>query len=186
MSFLKDQAGLFDGHRLLIFLREHGDPLPPRAALTETLKITLRNWRRERFAPIPVEYWYGKAALARWAADLGEVEGLAEEQQQQLRNVGSWNFAAMHDARRAAVSFLKDQAGLFEDRAAEALARAGAAYQQETELLAPALADDQLFSRSLSGWTPDVREREREILRRAAELEELAVAALDEALELAA
>ena len=173
-------------HRLLIFLREHGDPLPPRAALTETLKIAVRNWRRERFAPIPVEYWYGKAALARWAADLGEVEGLSEEQRQQLRNVSSWNFAAMHDARRAAVSFLKDQAGLFDGQAAEALARVGAAYQQETELLAPALADDQLFSRSLSGWTPDVREREREILRRAAELEELAVAALDEALELAA
>lgn len=151
--------------------------------MTEALKIALRNWQRERFAPIPVEYWYGKAALARWAADLSIVDSLSEEQQQQLRTVSSWNLVALQDARRAAVSFLKDHAGLFDGQAAEALARAAAAYQQETDLLAPALADDELFSRSLSGWTPDVREREREILRRAAELEELAVAALEEALE---
>ncbi|UCC69128.1 MAG: sigma-70 family RNA polymerase sigma factor [Armatimonadota bacterium] len=170
-------------HRLIIFLSERIEPLAPRAAAAEALRIAVRNWQRERFAPIPVEYWYGKAALEHWLADIGEAEDLPEDDRGKLGRVTWWNFAAMHDARKAAVTFLGEGAEALGGEAAKGLGRTADIYAEEVKLFDAVAAEPHVFGGAGAGWTAEVRRRERETLSRAIELEEKAIAEIERALE---
>jgi len=168
---------------LILFLGDHVEPMTRRAALMDSLKTGVRNWRRERGASGPGEYWYGRAALDHWISDLAEAPGLSAEDRDQLSLVSWWNFATMHDAREAAAAYLSASAALAGAGAGEDLQRAAEAYRQEAGMLGVALRDQHTFARSADTWTPEVVRREQDVLRQAAEVEEGAVLQMAKALE---
>jgi len=169
---------------LSFFIGEHGEGLSPHEGLLEALRIAVRNWHRERFSEGPGEYWYGKAALTRWINDLGEASGFTPEEQGNLCFVSRWSFSSMHDARKAAVTFLREHAPLLKDTAAQAVLRAAEIYEREVELLDSASASKDAFvSSDVGQWSPEMRQREIEILTRAKEIEEEAIAEIERALK---
>ena len=171
---------------LIIFIGDHAGGQPRRDAIIEGLKAGARNWRRVRFAEGPGEYWYGDAALERWLSDIGEAGGMSAEEQRLLCGVSWWAFSTMHDARRAAVGFLGEAASALGGEAAAALTRAARLYQQEADLLASAFEKRDAFPASAENWTPEMRQREQEMLSRAREIEEAAVTEIEQALQLTA
>ena len=167
---------------LVLFLGEHGEGMPRPEALVRSLRIAVRNWRRERFAEGPGEYWYGEAALNRWRADIAEADSFSDEEKGQLCFVGRWNYSTMHDARLAAVSFLRESADLLPSKGRQALERAAQLYQQEAEFLSSALASRDAFTGSCQDWSAPMRRREQELLSQAQGIEESAISFLEKAL----
>jgi hypothetical protein len=170
---------------MVVFIGDRREPMSRRDAVVESLKTAVRNWGRERGRAGPGEYWYGKAALERWSADIGEAEELPQEAQEQLRSVGWWNFTTMHDARKTAVGYLTESAEVLGGEAGEALRGAAERYGEEVKLLDSAAAA-HAFEGSVEEWTAEVRRGEREVLGRAVELEEEAIGEIEKALETAA
>jgi RNA polymerase sigma-70 factor (ECF subfamily) len=167
---------------LMLFIGDRGEAMSRRDAVVESLRIAARNWRRERGRAGPGEYWYGRAALERWMADIGRSEELSEEDLDQLRTVTWFNFTTIHDARKTAVTYLREIAEELGGEAAEAVRRAADIYAEEAKLFDAAAAEPQVFIGSAEGWTADAGRREREVLSRAIELEEKAVAEIEKAL----
>jgi RNA polymerase sigma-70 factor (ECF subfamily) len=165
---------------LMLFIGDWKEPMSRRDAVVASLKTAVHNWKRERGHAGPGEYWYGKAALEHWSADIGEEE-LSQGERELLRSVGWWNFTTMHDARKAAVTYLTESADVLGGEAGEALRRAAERYGEEVKLLDGAAAEPHVFDESVEEWTAEVRRRERETLGRAAELEENAIAEIEEA-----
>jgi len=166
---------------LMLFLGEHGKALSQREAAAEALRIAVRNWEREKFREGPAEYWYGRAALARWAEDVRRAKDFADGDRRFLCGMCRWVFAALRDARQAAVAFLRDNAGLLSGVAASAAKRAADAYEKENELFASACAGGNLFTGDAQKWSAKVREQEIAVLTQAREIEETAIAALKKA-----
>jgi RNA polymerase sigma-70 factor (ECF subfamily) len=168
---------------LVCFLGERGKAISRGEAIVTSLKTAVHNWRRERGRAGPGEYWYGKAALEHWASDIGEQAVLPHDDREQLCSVGWFNFTTMHDARKAAVTYLRDSAGALDRRdAGESLARAAELYAEEAEMLEAAFSDPNCFSESAERWTAEIAQREQDVLARAVEIEERAIAELDGAL----
>ena len=167
---------------MTLFIGDHGEGLPRRAALIGALRIAARNWRRERFTTGPGEYWYGSAALARWIADIGKASEFTQTERRNLCGIGWWNFTRMHDARIAAVTFLRENAPTLNGAADAALARAAEEYAREADLLASALAGKGAFVNDVEKWSPKMRKREMEILTQAREIEEATIAEIEKAL----
>ncbi len=168
---------------LMLFIGDRGEAMSRREAIVESLRIAARNWRRERGRAGPGEYWYGKAALEHWMADIGRSEEFSEEDLDQLRSVTWWNFTTIHDARKTAVTYLREIAEELGGEAAEALGRAAGIYAEEVEMFDAAKAEPHVFGGSGEGWTGEVRRRERETLSGAIEVEERAIAEIERALE---
>jgi RNA polymerase sigma-70 factor (ECF subfamily) len=168
---------------LMLFIGDRGEAMSRREAIIESLRIAARNWRRERGHAGPGEYWYGRAALEHWMADIEGAEELSEEDLDQLRSVTWWNFTTIHDARKTAVTYLREIAEELGGEAVEALGRAADIYAEEVKLFDAAAAEPQVFIGSAEGWTDDAGRREREVLTRAIELEEKAIAEIERVLE---
>jgi len=166
---------------LMLFLGNHGKALSRRQALLQALRIAVRNWEREKFREGPGEYWYGRAALARWAQDVGRAMDFEEGDRRFLCGMGRWVFAALRDARRAAVAFLRENKGLLTGTAASALKRAADAYEKENEVFTSTCADGNLFTGHASKWSAKVRKDEIAALTQAREIEETAIAATKKA-----
>lgn len=167
---------------MLLFLEEHRDGLSRRDALLNALQRAVRNWERQQFHEGPGDYWYGKAAYARWIADLQGAGGYTDEERGFLRGVSGFCFFTLRGARRSAVTFLRDNASLLDAPAAAALERAAAIYEQEAELLHKDFSAGTAFARDGSEWTPEVRAREAAILTQACAMEEKAMAELKKGL----
>ena len=168
---------------LLLFLGAREEVLSRRDALIASLRMAAHNWRRERGHAGPGDYWYGQAAFAQWKADLAEVDDLSADDQRLLGRVSSFNFATIHDARKAAVAYLTKSAEGFAAEEGEALGRAAAIYTDEVKLFDAASAEPHVFGGGGEGWTADVRRRETETLTRAIELEEDAISEIERVLE---
>jgi hypothetical protein len=159
---------------LTIFVGEYTQRMPGPEAFAMALETAVRNWGRVKFSEGPGGYWYGEAALARWRDDLGMVEEFTEEERKFLCFVSWWNFTSMCDARRAAATFLRERAGLAPDKG-QAVLRAADLYQQEADLLDTAFANRNAFTNDSENWPREMRERERELLAQAGEIEAKAI-----------
>ena len=168
----------------MLFLGEHREPVSRREALVLALNMAVRNWERERFRVVegPAEYWYGRVALDRWAQDIAGADRLADKDQRTLCGVGWWAFITMRDARRAAVTFLRENASLLDGAAARQLEVAAALYEREEALMGPAHDRAEAFPEDGSTWSPAMRAREVEILHGVRDLDAQAIAAIKQAL----
>ena len=154
---------------LLIFLGEHIDPAPAEVVVLEALRQAARNWRRGIGHGGPADYWYGEAALNQWMNDLARADGLTEDERRKLFFLSWLNFTTVADARKTAVSFLREHKGLFTKEAENALERAAAVYADEEEMLGRIFGARDAFlgpwtGKGFDDWTPAVRERERQIV----------------------
>lgn len=160
---------------------EWGTPPPLAEALRASLRGAVANWRRVRHdGGIPEhDYWYGAAAYDAWIADLRGYDALSEESRAGLRELDPWVYAALLDARAAAVAFLSDQSVLFDGAARQAVERAAGLYQAVRRALEPLAPDRRPAGEA--AWSAVHREAEAAVLEQARRLDEAAVGALEEA-----
>lgn len=177
--------------QMVIFLGDHGQPLPQRAALLNALQHAVRNWRR---VPDPRNdtpgksgaYQYGQGALTAWADDLGKTDQLTDEERGLLFFVSWWNFDGLYDARKSAITYLENHADILSEQGQTALKQAADLYRQELGMLSTVFADHDAFfgpwsGKSIKEWTPEVRKREQTLLRQAADIETAATAEMEKA-----
>jgi RNA polymerase sigma-70 factor (ECF subfamily) len=173
---------------MLLLLGKHQGGMSPVDGLIHALKIAVGNWRRPPDESERGAYLFGEAALAQWAEDLGEVNGMTDEEKGLLFFVNSWNYISLHDARDAAREFLEARLDLVRGTSRAALERAAAHYRREAELLAAPLRDGNAFlgawtGKKMADWTDDVRRREAALLAQVRQIEGQAVAQMDAALK---
>jgi hypothetical protein len=155
-----------------IFLGDyHGRP-DVKQSVTAGLRQAVLNFNRVTARFGPGEYWYGRAAIERWIADLSDVSNFTEEQHRTLFFVSHWNFTSMADARRAAATFLSRHVD-----------SPPPAFAEEADLLEDVTGSKDAFLGAWTGktfedWDDDVRRRECEVLRRALGMEERGFASL--------
>jgi hypothetical protein len=172
----------------LLFPGEHTESLAPREAAIEGWKTAVRNWHRRHDPLEEVRgYWYGDIALAKWREDLGLVDELSNKERELLFMVNWWCFDVLQDARCAAGTFLQDNADLLEGESRDALKRAAAIYAQEGAYLGRCFCEKSAFfgpwsGKSISDWTPEVQQREQDVLAEARRLEADAIAEIEKAL----
>ena len=171
----------------VIFLEEHDTAMPEAEVIRAGLEIAVANWNRDPMPWAKGKYHYGKGALEAWARDLGDVVSLSDTERNLLHFASWWNFSSLFDARTAAVAFLGRAGEVLGDPAAESLERAATCLEEEMDVLRVSFTEMTAFHGPWSGkgtdaWSEEVRDREREILRRAGEAEEKAMVEMRKAL----
>ena len=173
---------------LWVVLGEHRPGLSRREAVIEGLRIAVHNWRREVGREGPGEYWYGPAAYRAWSGHLARYDSLPNDKRKLLGHVNWWNMFTVIDARRSAVAFLDENAGLLDGHARKGMLEASSIYKQALAFLeSEVLAKGGCFlhfarGKSVADWTPDIRQRETELLTEAERYDAAAIAELDKAL----
>ncbi len=174
---------------VVIFLDKHTGNLSPHDAAVQGLTLAIQNFKR-RHDPADSEergYWFGAAALARWAEDIGNFDHWTEEEREKLLFVSWWTFQNLADARTHASAFLRQVAPLFRQAARPALEAAVHAYNRETNLIGRSFVNKDVFlgpwtGKSLNDWTSEVRAHEQEIFAAVLALETEAVGHIEAAL----
>ena len=174
-----DQTNRIEADKLppfLLFLTDYTGAASREDALKMALKLAVENFSR----PDPVldkggAYHYGKHALAKWAEDIAHYDDYSQEEREILHSVSCWNFCSLWDARTAAANFLRQNLDLAD------LAPAANLYSQEAQLLRRSSFErKEAFlgcwsGKSIADWTPEVRQREIDLLNQALEIEAQAV-----------
>jgi hypothetical protein len=162
---------------------------PPISAFVGGLRTAARNWRRGKahagYAVHGHEWYYGRRAFEVWMDDLTvrDHASLSEGDVARLYGMNRWVWMCLIDARRAAVTYLRDHAHLLGVEAAGPALAAAAAYQREVDLLSGAtdLPCMDPCSQPPSAWGPDQRRRQRELLQEAMETEAEAIQQMEQA-----
>ena len=183
------------------FLEPKWDPLAPRDALIQGLKMAIGNWRRgrspaERWQPWRGEdhwdYLFGDAAYDAWLGDLAQYDSLGENAQRALQDIYAWTAATLFDARLAAARHLAANAGLLGGAAARHLAAAAELYGELGELAPGLQAEGALWPigtyplgegnpNSPKQWTGAARRLSLEALTEAHRLDAAAISEVERA-----
>ena len=115
---------------MLFFLEDPKEPLSKKDAFLQGLRVAVANWQRPPRPSDKGEYLLGDAALARWADDLGKLDGLNQADKDSLQFVSNWCFWSMFDARATAVDFLQENMNELDGDARAAIGRAVELYRQ--------------------------------------------------------
>jgi hypothetical protein len=173
----------------IAFIDEYEGAQNTADAFIDSLKIAVSNFRRDSFDSSKPrgDYRHGYRALRGWGADIAASNDGQGEYYGRVQFVSWWNFNALHDARIAAVEYLSEHSDALSEAANGFVKSAAAKYEEERALLDHASAQCNLFAapwsgRSLSAWTPSIKNEERDALLRCAEIEADAIACLEEAL----
>jgi hypothetical protein len=176
----------------IAFLDANAGPQPPKEAFLDSLGIAVSNFRRDTYDTTRErgDYRYGADALSAWASDVRDTSPDLGDFHSTLFFVNWWTFNSLVDARQTASAFLRDRADLLPREAAEAVTGAAGIYDGEMGMLTRAFARRDVFlgpwsGKTIDDWTPDVRERERDMLLEAISIEERAIALLDQAVQAA-
>lgn len=174
-----------------VYLGEHHQPSSTRDSFTESLRMAVRSWRRGKSdGGIPHrEYLDGELAFRTWIDDLSRADAgdFSDENMGRFYHQNAWVFVSMVDARAAARDYLREHAGLMEGAQGEHVERAAALYEEELAIIRIKEPGSMFFGphsgRPIADWTSAVREREREVLKKAFEIERRAMGELEKALE---
>ena len=163
----------------LLFLTEYIGAASREDVLKMALEIAVKNFSRVDDSITDVNaigaYHYGKYALTKWVEDIAHYDDYSQEERELLYCVSSWNARSLRDARMAASSFLRQNLDLAD------LASAADLYSQEASLLYRAIVElkeafhGHGFGKSIADWTPEVRQREIDLLNQALQIEAEAV-----------
>ncbi len=162
---------------------------PPVSAFVGGLRTAARNWRRGRahagYAVHGHEWYYGRGAFGAWMDDLTvrDHAALPDGDLARLYGLNRWVWMCLIDARRAAVTYLRDYASLLHGDGEEQALAAATAYEREVKLLAGAadLPCLEPCRRQPSAWSLEQRRRQQGMLREAMEIEEVAIQHLEQA-----
>jgi hypothetical protein len=167
----------------VVFLTGLGEPLSPREALLEALRLAVRNGAR----PQERGFRYGLDALAAWEQALAGYDAYNEADRDLLFLTNWWCLIHLADARRAAADFLGANLDLLGPEATPSLTRAFTLYQQESGLLQQFAQLHTRFIRwwgggaSLAQWDAPTRQAQQDLLTRCQDLESEALKAVAEA-----
>ncbi len=175
----------------LCFLRPGGTPAAPVDSALAAFEVAEHNWTRDdrpKFDEENGEFFYGLHAYEKWIGDLSNPSATSGDERQKLFQATWWNFDSLDDARRAAEMYLDAIAPRFGPPAADHLRTAADLYRQEIKLTGDIFAGREMFLGPWSGktieqWTPEVRGKEIEILKKLRLLDEKAIAELKAAVE---
>jgi len=168
-----------------IFIEGHEEEPEPRDAVLQGLRLAVENGRRG-----PEDgFRFGLDALDTWREVLEGYADLSQEERKSLQMTNWWCVMHLLDARRAAVDFLETSADLLSDEAQAPLTRATSLYQDEADALQRfADANEDLIpwwgGLGVGPWDGATRQAQVELLPQARDLEEQALEALSEVLEL--
>jgi hypothetical protein len=192
-------SGLGQSPSLAHILKGPEAPPPFPEVFRDTVREAAERWYRVQAEFIPKKLKNGQAALQAWIHGLELHETLAAKVDPgRLLFYHLWAYKHLYDARRAAARFLHKHAATY-PTAQGALLKAAGLYQQEADLLGAAYDDPSTYLGSFedlkmcigsSGyedtdattWTPEMRQRERQMLEGALALERAAVEAMGDAL----
>ena len=177
-----DQTNRIEADKLppfLLFLTEYIGAASREDVLKMALEIAVKSFSRVDDSITDVNaigaYRYGKHAFAKWAEDIARYDDYSQEEREILHSVSCWNFCSLWDARMAAANFLRQNSDLAD------LAPAADLYSQEAQLLhRSSFERKEAFlgcwsGKSIADWTPEVRQREIDLLNQAREIEADAV-----------
>jgi hypothetical protein len=172
----------------LCLLGERHTPLNPHDALMIGLERAVENWHRSHLGAPTGRFWYGRAALLKWREDLQHADQLDPTNRQLLFFVNWWVFAALADARAAAVRFLRRNSEYLLGRQHRHLLGAADLFGEESRLLRRTLAERSCFlgpwtGKGVEHWSAQGREREAELLGHVLALETEAFGELENMLE---
>ena len=153
--------------------------------LYTVLRDAVRNWHRGRdHGGLPGrEFCYGEAAYEAWLDDLRS--GLTPANgttRKKLEWRDPWNYVCLHDARRAAVIFLREWAAAAPEASREAIHRAGELYGGVVKTLARLVEVKRREMVASAAGTPLDRAREIQTVSEARILESQAIRAVEQAL----
>jgi len=154
-------------------------------AVITGLKMAVNNWKRQTGPEGWMAYWYGPEAYKAWRQLLVRYDEVPEGLRPRLFHCNAWNLRTMVDARRAAVRFLESNADLLPQSARDAAMRAAGVYRQMGEFFrTEPFAKRQCFvfpskTRPLANWTPDIRNREIDLLTEAERYDAAAMTELE-------
>jgi hypothetical protein len=148
----------------------------------------VKNWKREPLPSPKGTYLYGAEAYRKWIDDIGTAGDLNDKDRANLFFVSWWNFNCLSDARTAAIRFLRDASEVLGGEAGDAVDRAIALYEKEGILFGEVFRKRDAFfgpwaQKAIEDWTEAAREREREVLGQALELEGAAIGHIEEVLK---
>lgn len=170
----------------LLFLTEYTGAASRDDALKMGLRLAVENFNWAEPVPHPNQqgaYRYGKYAFAKWAEDIAHYDDYSQEELEKLHFVSWWNFCSLWDARMAAAAFLRQNLDLAD------LAAATDLYAREADLLFRTSNErKEAFhgpwsGKSIADWTPEVRQREIDLLKQACEIETEAIGLIAASLE---
>jgi hypothetical protein len=169
-------------HAPVILLDAHVEPLEPRDALLESLRLTLGGARRQAADG----FLYGPDALQAWEGDLEGYETYTEAERNLLFLTNWWTLMHLADGRQAAVTYLEANGDLVTGLQQDALARALTAYRAEAQALR-AFCDANLDfiqwhggMKQVTDWDADTRRAQADLLAQCVGWETEALAACEE------
>ena len=132
----------------------------------------------------PGEYWYGPAAYRAWTRHLANCDSLSEQKRNLLFTCNWWNFSTLVDARRSAVTFLRDNAHLLPPAAHAFATKAADVCRQAHTSLSSVFARHDIFlcrwgMEAMQRWTPQARQAEMNVLAEAERFDATATALLE-------
>jgi len=136
---------------------------------SEVLKHAIGLWQREpeRRGNPPGKYLHGKQAFPKWIESLRILENLAEDERNIIMQANGMNYGCLLDSRASAADYLTDWAETAAPEVSKHLHKAADLYAEA--------------ARALSKWNWENIADQAEIIRRAFELDEQAVAELRKA-----
>jgi hypothetical protein len=165
----------------------HSVPPSRKDAFAESLRIAVKNWRRSGLPQGEGAYLYGDAAYSGWIEALKQAPSLEEEERKNFFHASWWTFDSLFDARSAGLRYLRSHVDSLPESAREPVRQAISLYEKEIQALSATFMEKNVFlgpwtGKTLSDWTPEVRERERKLLAQARGLDGAATEALETAL----
>jgi hypothetical protein len=132
-------------------IRGFGEPMPAQEAFLEALRYAVYHWQclEVRRDQPPGTYYYGPAGYEKWREVIELLPGLPEDQRSGLEGAMGFVFVSLVDARRTAVTFMRDHADLLDGHARECIGRAADAYERMVQALPPGCWDDHAARNSL-------------------------------------
>jgi hypothetical protein len=196
-------SGLGQDPALAVFLRQHAPPPLREKVLLAVFQDAVDAWRHETWdTTVSCYLRSGKAALEAWIDFYDRLDEMAQRvDRHKLLGHALWNYRHLCQARRGAAAFLAQAADDLPE-AREELLQASAQYRQEADLLATAYDDswgrmsevrrayfDRCHTRHnrdwldtpIDAWDEAIRQRERAIIEGALQIEEQAIALLEQA-----
>jgi hypothetical protein len=166
---------------LVICFGEKTAPCEGSEWLKRALLAAVENWENKGLeSKKPGKYFLGERAILKWIEDLEMWENMDIKHRREMFHPHWWTFSCLYDARRAAVSFLKDQIEKDESKLANELKPIADIYQKEECLLSRTFQKKDLFlgpwtGRQFEEWDSQVRFGEVKTFREFLILEDQAI-----------
>jgi ankyrin repeat protein len=188
-----DQSDIETAHPItqlgafFIFMNEAASaPMASRDACIAACRAAVQNWHRSDHPRFDDDgsYAYGDEAYAQWIDDIRSSDAMKPDRRAQCFDVSKWNLNCLNDAHWAAAKYLRANAPLFDAESRFTLEKAASLYERFGQVTGnPTWGEKSVFlgpwsGKSIADWTPEVQQREIQILSDVRTMDRTAIALL--------